>query len=67
MELAKRSVLSLWRLQVSELRGYEGFCEECECQTEVFHSAYLGIEVCAECKKKLLNKQPVLTKIKKAL
>lgn len=52
---------------MDELKGYEGFCEECECQTEVFHSAYLGMEVCSECNKKLLNKKPVLTKIKKAL
>lgn len=43
---------------MSKSKGYEGFCEECECQTEVFHSAYLGMEVCSECNKKLLDKQP---------
>lgn len=48
-----------------ELFAYEGFCEECKCQTKVSHSAYLGAEVCPDCKKKLLEQKNILVKIKK--
>lgn len=51
---------------MSKPNGYDGFCEECECQTEVFHSSYLGMEVCASCKDKLLKKQHQNTKVKAA-
>ena len=49
---------------MSEPNCYEGFCEECECQTEVFHSSYLGMEICIDCKEKLLTKQHKNTIVK---
>lgn len=49
---------------MSEPNSYEGFCEECECQTEVFHSSYLGMEICIDCKGKLLTKQHKNTIVK---
>lgn len=45
--------MSRLELQMSEennwSKWYKGFCEECQNQKEIFHSAYLGIEVCADC------------------
>ncbi|MDG5103366.1 hypothetical protein OGZ41_09970 [Lactococcus lactis] len=49
---------------MSEPNSYEGFCQECECQTEVFHSSYLGMEICIDCKEKLLTKQHKNTIVK---